>query len=178
MSGSSAEEQDESYRSYALDELQNDIEYARSGMWPGMTRTMAFERIVEHTQEQAGRIRLMGRTIKRLRAYHRNPGWDDPREDGELCIDCRRRYLDVYKVPDEEWRAVTGWEHPAGLLCPECYAKRKAKHDRLAAAEAIVARVKDPDTIQHALRCTAPSLRTGERLGMMAFRRVALGEEP
>jgi len=212
MSGSSAEEQDESYRSYALDELQNDIEYARSGMWPGMTRTMAFERIVEHTQEQAGRIRLMGRTIKRLRAvelaaqeqsgeiqqhwlspaearglkgelerlraYHRNPGWDDPREDGELCIDCRRRYLDVYKVPDEEWRAVTGWEHPAGLLCPECYAKRKAKHDRLAAAEAIVARVKDPDTIQHALRCTAPSLRTGERLGMMAFRREVLGEAP
>jgi len=43
---------------------------------------------------------------------------------------------------------------------------------------AIVARVKDPDTIQRALRCTAPSLRTGERLGMMAFRREALGEEP
>ena len=44
----------------------------------------------------------------------------DTRELGELCCYCQRRYLTVYRIPDEGWERITGRKDGRGLLCPAC----------------------------------------------------------
>lgn len=46
----------------------------------------------------------------------------DPREEGERCDRCGKRYPTVYSIPDDIWERVKPFGAPvgAGLLCPEC----------------------------------------------------------
>jgi hypothetical protein len=48
---------------------------------------------------------------------------------GEHCDWCGRGYDDVYSVPDDEWRRVTGLARGEGLLCPACFSFAKEQVD-------------------------------------------------
>ena len=46
----------------------------------------------------------------------------DPRDEGERCQRCGRRYTEVWRAPDVLWANVTGRDDGGGLRCMPCFA--------------------------------------------------------